>query len=1038
MFCANPAASLLLSFPEGQILEINEAFCELVGWSASEVTGQRIAETGIWAEQGNYERLIQQIQMGEPISAIADVFCTRAGSLRPVLLSARAVSFGDEPSLWITAIAQPTQSTASSQPSPPHLASQMLDQAAASIGQIRLYPDRHWQYDYCSAGCERVFGFTNTELIGGAWLERVLPEDREMVLSTGTDAVLAGRLHRMEYRFLHKDGSLRWIASYQSPRWDATENCWRVVFVDTDITEQKRLETELQATSVALRQSEERFRQIAQSIKQFIFIRDAQTQQCLYASPGYETIWGRSCNSLYQDPMSWLEVVHPADRPDVEAVVERQFQGDRIWHEYRIFRPDGTLRWVQAEVFPVLDETGAFTRCAGIIEDITERKQLEAERQAAEESLRQSEERFQQIAGHVNQLFLVCDAETGEYLYVSPAYERIWGRSCESLYRNPQSWLEAVHPGDRAAVLALISAEQQHKFMHREYRIVRPDGTIRWVQADSFPVRNDAGGITRIIIVAEDFTERKHAELARELAETALRDSEQKFASFFRCSPAAIAVSCPSTGQYIEVNPAFEQCTGYSRDQVIGRTAGELNLWVDLSQRDRLLRRVKEQGSVANFEFQLRRKDGAIRTVLMTAERYEIDGYDYLMTVGVDITERRQAELALQEMSAAMSNAIEGIARLDPQGRYLSVNRAYARIMGYEPAEMIGMNWQQTVHPEELVRAIAGYESMLQHGKAELELRGLRKDGSIFYKQVIMVAAYNQEQQFTGHHCFMRDISDRKQAEAALARELARSKALFEASVDGIVVMSEGKVIEANPSFARMLGYSLEEVQSLTVADWEAQWTGEELVQVKAEFKDQSHRFETRHRRKDGSIYEVEISANPVNWDGQTVQLCICRDVSDRKRTELELKQAKETAEAANSAKSTFLANMSHELRTPLNAILGFSQLLAYDPLLNDSQREQLEIINHSGEHLLSLINDILEVSKIEAGRIKLNTNSFDLYQLLDGLTQLLRFKASEKSISLVLDRAPNLPQYVVTDEGKLRQILLNLLSNAIKFTEAG
>ncbi|GAB4475478.1 MAG: hypothetical protein OHK0037_36740 [Elainellaceae cyanobacterium] len=771
VFQANPAASLLLSFPEGRILEINEAFCELVGWSASEVTGWRIAETGIWAEQGNYERLIQQIQMGEPISAIADVFCTRAGSLRSVLLSARAVLFGDEPSLWITAIAQPTQSTASSQPPPPHLASQILDQAAVSIGQIRLYPDRRWQYDYCSAGCERVFGFTNTELIGGAWLERVLPEDREMVLSTGTDAVLAGRLHRMEYRFLHKDGSVRWIASYQVPRWDATENCWRVVFVDTDITEQKRLQAELQTTAVALRQSEERFRQIAQSIKQFIFIRDAQTQQCLYASPGYETIWGRSCNSLYQAPMSWLEAVHPEDRPDVEAVVERQFQGDRIWHEYRIFRPDGTLRWVQAEVFPVLDETGAFTRCAGIIEDITE---------------------------------------------------------------------------------------------------------------------------------------------------------------------------------------------------------------------------------------------------------------------------RRQAELALQEMSAAMSNAIEGIARLDPQGRYLSVNRAYARIMGYEPAEMIGMNWQQTVHAEELATAIAGYESMLRHSKAELELRGIRKDGSMFYKQVIMVAAYNQEQQFTGHHCFMRDISDRKQAEAALARELARSKALFEASVDGIVVMSEGKVIEANPSFARMLGYSLEEVQSLMVADWEAQWTGEELLQVKAEFKDQSHRFETRHRRKDGSIYEVEISASPVNWDGQTVQLCICRDVSDRKRTELELKQAKETAEAANSAKSTFLANMSHELRTPLNAILGFSQLLAYDPLLNDSQREQLEIINHSGEHLLSLINDILEVSKIEAGRIKLNTNSFDLYQLLDGLMQLLRFKASEKSIALILDRAPNLPQYVVTDEGKLRQILLNLLGNAIKFTEAG
>ncbi|WOB45234.1 PAS domain S-box protein [Thermoleptolyngbya oregonensis NK1-22] len=1717
VFQANPAASLLLSFPEGRILEINEAFCELVGWSASEMAGRPIAKTGIWAEEGSYARLVQQIQTEGTVSAIADVFCTRAGSRRPVLLSARAVSFGNEPSLWITAIAQPTEPVESSQPAPPHLASQILDQAAASIGQIRLYPDRRWQYDYCSAGCERVFGFTNAELMDGAWLERVLPEDRETVLSQEVEAILAGRSHRMEYRFLHKDGTLRWMASHLSPRWDAAENCWRVTFVDTDITEQKRLEAELRNIATALRQSEERFHQIANSIKQFILIRDAQSGRCLYASPGYEAIWGRSCESLYQDRDSWIEAVHPEDRLDVEEVVQRQFQGDRIHHEYRIFRPDGTLRWVQAEVFPVLDETGAFTRCAGIIEDITERKQLEAERRAAEESLRQSEERFQQIANHVNQLFLVCDAKTGEYLYISPAYERIWGRSCESLYRNPQSWLEAVHPGDRPTVLASIASQRQGETTHREYRIVRPDGSIRWVRADVFPVRDEAGSIIRFVGFAEDFTERKRAELARDLAEAALRDSEKRYASFFRCSPAAIVVSCLPTGQYIEVNPAFEQYTGYTRDEVIGRTAVELDLWVDLPQREQLLQQVQTQGGAAEIEFQLRCKDGEVRTVLITAERYEIDGYEYLMTVGVDvtdrkrveaalqaseqhrrqalelsqtgswafdlgtgeaiwsdshfrlmglrpgeypsnyytwrdrvhpedlewveqalqqaleqhtlleveyrvvhpdgterwmltkgqgiydesgqplrmtgvmidisdrkaaelalqqkvqreqalnrviqairrsldldaifstatqeitqllgadqanviqlfserghwqivashrahpdlpdvkglqipdadnpiaarlrhmeivkiddaslleddvnrqlaelfpgswliapmaidgrvwgclavtknpktvwteeqcsliqalvdqlaiaiqqaalyqrlqeseaslkdvlnnaiaavcsfrvfsnhdwvydyystgsravygyapeelmadkhlwmsrvhpddletvilplydvifregtctyeyrfyckdgslrwhlstltsrrdaiadswivtiiavditerkraeeelaasqklyksltdvlplhlyrkdrhdritfanpaylnflgmtleeclgkttpdivphdlvphclaadaqvlrtgepvsrvemseatgdrqyfqsmkspvldadgqlveiqglcweitdriktekslelhslivqnmaegvclvrasdgiivyanpkfeamfgyesgglngkhasavnyeddtldaqevhrnityhldtygeytyticnrkkdgtpfwcrattvrfdhpdygmvyvavhedITERRQAELALQEMSAAMSNAIEGIARLDPQGQYLSVNRAYARIMGYEPADMIGMNWRQTVHPEELETAIAGYESMLRHGKAELELRGLRKDGSIFYKQAIMVAAYNPEGQFTGHHCFMRDISDRKQAEAALARELARSKALFEASVDGIVVMSKGRVIEANPSFARMLGYSLEEVQSLTVADWEAQWTAEELVQIKAEFKDRSHRFETRHRRKDGSIYEVEISANPVNWDGQTVQLCICRDVSDRKRTELELKQAKETAEAANSAKSTFLANMSHELRTPLNAILGFSQLLAYDPLLNDSQREQLEIINHSGEHLLSLINDILEVSKIEAGRIKLNTSSFDLYQLLDGLMQLLRFKASEKSISLVLDRAPNLPQYVVTDEGKLRQILLNLLSNAIKFTKAG
>lgn len=150
-----------------------------------------------------------------------------------------------------------------------------------------------------------------------------------------------------------------------------------------------------------------------------------------------------------------------------------------------------------------------------------------------------------------------------------------------------------------------------------------------------------------------------------------------------------------------------------------------------------------------------------------------------------------------------------------------------------------------------------------------------------------------------------------------------------------------------------------------------------------------------------------------------------------------ELKLAKEAADAANCAKSEFLANMSHELRTPLNAILGFTQLMRRSSLSNE-QRESIDIINRSGEHLLALINDILEMSKIESGRIVLNESSFNLHQLLDGLEVMVRLKAELKRLQLVFDRKPDIPAYIKTDEKKLRQVLLNLLSNAIKFTQAG
>ncbi|HEY9707108.1 MAG TPA: ATP-binding protein, partial [Oculatellaceae cyanobacterium] len=157
-----------------------------------------------------------------------------------------------------------------------------------------------------------------------------------------------------------------------------------------------------------------------------------------------------------------------------------------------------------------------------------------------------------------------------------------------------------------------------------------------------------------------------------------------------------------------------------------------------------------------------------------------------------------------------------------------------------------------------------------------------------------------------------------------------------------------------------------------------------------------------------------------------------------RHAAESALRVAKEAAEAANRAKSTFLANMSHELRTPLNAILGFSQLMAHDSLLTQQQQQNLSIISRSGEHLLALINDVLEMSKIEAGRTTLYQQCFNLYGLLDYLEELLQLKAKSKGLQLTFERTPDVPQYVRTDESKLRQVLLNLLGNAIKFTQAG
>ncbi|ERT09672.1 sensory box protein [Lyngbya aestuarii BL J] len=205
-------------------------------------------------------------------------------------------------------------------------------------------------------------------------------------------------------------------------------------------------------------------------------------------------------------------------------------------------------------------------------------------------------------------------------------------------------------------------------------------------------------------------------------------------------------------------------------------------------------------------------------------------------------------------------------------------------------------------------------------------------------------------------------------------------------------------------------------------------------------------------------ILPIEVWATPIyNEQGKIIYaIAAFQDITQRKQAEQlladynrtleaqvtqrtsELAEAKEKAEVANLAKSTFIANMSHELRTPLNAILGFSQIMARSENIPSEHQESINIINHSGEYLLTLINNILDLSKIEAGKITLNLNNFDLYRLLDEIEDLFKLKSINQGLQLDFQRGDDVPQYVQTDELKLREVLINLLGNAIKFTKKG
>lgn len=282
----------------------------------------------------------------------------------------------------------------------------------------------------------------------------------------------------------------------------------------------------------------------------------------------------------------------------------------------------------------------------------------------------------------------------------------------------------------------------------------------------------------------------------------------------------------------------------------------------------------------------------------------------------------------------------------------------------------------------------------------------------------------------------------RKRAEVALRQSEEKFAKAFRSCPSAFTItrQSDGCHIEVNDSFCQFTGYTREEMIGRTAVDlnlwvnWEDRAQLFHLLQKEGVIRN----YEFKFRTKSGEVRTALLSAEMIDLDGQIHVISVSQDISDRQQAQAALQQAKEAAETANRAKSRFLANMSHELRTPLNAIIGFTQLLTRDSSLNSEQQDYIGIIQRSGEHLLELINNVLQMSKIEVGQITLNKNSFDLYHLLDSLESMLQLPAQKKGLQLVFDRAPTLPQYIKTDESKLRQALINLLANAIKFTSEG
>ncbi len=559
----------------------------------------------------------------------------------------------------------------------------------------------------------------------------------------------------------------------------------------------------------------------------------------------------------------------------------------------------------------------------------------------------------------------------------------------------------------------------------------------RWVMAKGEAVRNDRGEIVGLQGTVQDITARKLIQdsLQRSQAELAAAQSISHVGSW--------RVIYSEGGEHWSCSKELYHIFGYPLDKPLTMQTGVDRMHPEDRESVAIAWSSAIQG-VGTNEWEHRIiVDGKTKWISVSIQPVWNANNKLIEVQGVsqDITERKQAEEALLRSESKYRHLISVLPDivysfdLERGGAYYSP--AVLPTLGYTPEYLLKhpMCWHDSIHPDDLPKVESAIEHLKTGVPFNLEYRLCHADGHWVWINDRSAILTGSEAIPTVIEGIAKDITDRKKTEELL--RLTRFS--VEHSSDGIFWMTaDAHIIDVNEAACSSLGYTREELIQLTVPAIDPfinpkKWQNDfEIIRQQGSIKG-----ERIHTTKDGKQFPVEIVANYIHFDSKELVCTIVRDISERKLMETDLRQAKDAAESANRAKSEFLANMSHEIRTPLNNILGNAQLLEMTDLTSE-QLEYLDGLHYSSKNLLALINDILDLSRIEAGGIEIESAELSLHHCINDIIMMQKVAALKKHLVLKTDIDVDVPHCLLGDQLRIKQILINLLGNAVKFTSQG
>ena len=533
------------------------------------------------------------------------------------------------------------------------------------------------------------------------------------------------------------------------------------------------------------------------------------------------------------------------------------------------------------------------------------------------------------------------------------------------------------------------------------------------------------------------------------------QETLQKYNIFFDKNPSMMGVSDINSGRvFTEVNQAFLKTMGYTREEVIGKTAADLKMYPDQEHQKKIDRLLSTQGHFNNIELTFRTNSDEIRHGIFSGESLESQGKKYLLGVLTDITNHIKLENALHQERELFSKGpvVTIIWGNEPNWPVHYVSKNCEDIFGYTSEEMCDRHFRygKLIHPEDLQKVqkqiILNIQNNIEVFDQSYRLELKSGEYRWFYDFTKLIR--DETNRVVSIRGYVFDQTHLKKLEQELDYERERLDNIIKGTNVGTWEwnIQTGETV-FNEKWAHIIGYTLDELSPVSIQTWikfahpdDLQKSNQALERI---FNKESDYYECECRMKHKSGHYVWILDRGAvfSWtdDGKPlIMYGTHQEITNQKIVEEKLKKAKEEADAANQAKSEFLANMSHEIRTPMNAIIGLTRLLLVDKTLDPRYKDTLSTVNRSSKLLLGIINDILDYSKIEAGKMNLDEHRFNLDEVLDDIRSIFSNKINEKDVEFYYNLSTDIPGSLFGDSFHLTQVLTNLIGNAIKFTEKG